>query len=141
MADWQDRAQMTDDVAFFRYTTPGIEKAAEEVFIWDLDKTYLDTSIDSLTALLVTALERAFNKKNVPGTKALLQALARISSQKKNQARLPLYFISASPPQMEERIAEKFTIDGVRPYGCFYKDNLRNLTPSRFWRLKKTSGL
>lgn len=140
MADWQDRAQMTDDVAFFRYTTPGIEKAAEEVFIWDLDKTYLDTSIDSLTALLVTALERAFNKKNVPGTKALLQALARISSQKKNQARLPLYFISASPPQMEERIAEKFTIDGVRPYGCFYKDNLRNLTPSRFWRLKKQVG-
>lgn len=129
---------MTGDVVFFRYVTPGAERSASVVFIWDLDKTYLDTTIDSLGGLLRTALERAFNKKNVPGTSTVLQALSSSFSQ--GTGRFPLYFISASPPQMEARIAEKFSIDGIRPFGCFYKDNLANLRPSRFWRLSKQVG-
>lgn len=140
MADWKDRAVVTGDVVFFRYVTQGLEQNINEVFVWDLDKTYLDTAIDSLGGLLRTAIERAFNKKNVPGTSTLLQILAQTWGEKNGQSRFPLYFISASPPQMEERIAEKFSIDGVRPYGCFYKDNLRNLTPKRFWRLNKQVG-
>lgn len=140
MADWRDRSEITDDVVFFRYTTPGVEKNVDEIFIWDLDKTYLDTSIDSLSALLITAVERAFNKKNVPGTGTLLQILAQHWAESKGQSRFPLYFISASPPQMENRIAEKFSIDGIKPYGCFYKDNLRNLHPKRFFRLSKQVG-
>lgn len=140
MADWRDKAQITDDVAFFRYVTKGIEKNASEVLIWDLDKTYLDTTIDSLPKLLLTAIERAFNKRNVPGTNILLQQIAAQWSEGGGTDRLPLYFISASPPQMEERIAEKFSLDGVRPFGCFYKDNLRNLSPGRFWRLNKQVG-
>jgi hypothetical protein len=125
---------------FFRYVSSGLEQSAAEVFVWDLDKTYLDTSIDSLAGLLSAALERGFNKKNVPGTSKLLQALNKDWTQKRGLHRLPLYFISASPPQMEERIAEKFSVDQIRPFGCFYKDNLRNLTPSRFWRLTKQVG-
>lgn len=152
MADWRDRAQITGDVVFFRYVTPGAERSATEVYIWDLDKTYLDTKIDSLGGLLKTALERAFNKKNVPGTSTVLQALSNSlasssaansgagSSPTVSSSRFPLYFISASPPQMEARIAEKFSIDGIRPFGCFYKDNLANLRPSRFWRLSKQVG-
>jgi hypothetical protein len=140
MDDWKLRCQINDDVVFFRYVTPGLEQNAEEVFVWDLDKTYLDTSIDSLAGLLSAALERGFNKKNVPGTGKLLQALNRDWTDKKGQSRLPLYFISASPPQMEERIAEKFSVDEIKPFGCFYKDNLRNLTPARFWRLTKQVG-
>ncbi len=140
MADWQDRSEVSDDVVFFRYVTPGIEKNSEEVFVWDLDKTYLDTSIESITQLLVTALERAFNKKNVPGTNTLLQVLSQHWSQSKGQNRFPLYFISASPPQMENRIAEKFVFDNIKPFGCFYKDNLRNLRPKRFFRLTKQVG-
>ncbi len=140
MADWRDRSQITGDVVFFRYVTQGIEQNIDEVFVWDLDKTYLDTAIDSLSALFRTAMERAFNKKNVPGTNTLLQTLAQNWQDKKGQNRFPLYFISASPPQMEARIAEKFTIDGIRPFGCFYKDNLQNLTPKRFWRLNKQVG-
>jgi len=131
---------MNEDVVFFRYATAGIEKTIDEVYVWDLDKTYLDTTIDSISALFATALERALNKKNVPGTKSLLKALANAYTRKRGQVRLPIYFITASPPQMEERIAEKFVIDGIRPYGCFYKDNLRNLRPSRFWRLTKQIG-
>ncbi|MFN7453279.1 MAG: phosphatase domain-containing protein [Pseudobdellovibrionaceae bacterium] len=140
MADWRDRAQIQDDVVFFRYVTPGIEKNAAEVYIWDLDKTYLDTTIDSLPALLATALERAFTKRNVPGTSTLLQVLSQDWKKKYSQMRFPLYFISASPPQMEERIGEKFLLDEIRPFGCFYKDNLANLRPSRFWRLTKQVG-
>lgn len=138
--DWRARSQVTGDVVYFRYVTQGIEQNIDEVFVWDLDKTYLDTTIDSLSGLLKTAIERAFNKKNVPGTNTLLQVLAQTWTEKKGQARFPLYFISASPPQMEERIAEKFSIDGVRPFGCFYKDNLRNLAPKRLWRLNKQVG-
>lgn len=140
MADWRDRAQVTDDVVYFRYVTPGVEKNIAEVFVWDLDKTYLDTAIESLIQLLTTAIERAFNKRNVPGTNILLQVLANTWQEKHGQNRFPLYFISASPPQMEARIAEKFSFDNIRPFGCFYKDNLRNLTPKRFWRLTKQVG-
>lgn len=140
MADWRDRSQINDDVVYFRYVSEGLEKNIDEVFVWDLDKTYLDTTIDSITQIFVTALERAFNKKNVPGTKTLLQALAKQWTETKGQTRFPIYFITASPPQMENRIAEKFSIDGIRPFGCFYKDNLRNLHPKRFWRLTKQIG-
>ena len=48
MADWRDRSEMTDDVVFFRYIAEGIEKNMDEVFIWDLDKTYLDANFEGL---------------------------------------------------------------------------------------------
>jgi hypothetical protein len=140
MTDWRSRCQITDDVCYFQYAPEGLEKNVEEVFIWDLDKTYLDTTIESIGQLLVTVVERSFNKKNVPGTKTLLKALHGAFSQRRGQTRFPIYFITASPPQMEARISEKFTIDGIRPFGVFYKDNLRNLSPRRFWRLRKQIG-
>jgi len=138
--DWTQRSQVTDDVVFFRYVTEGVEKNADEVFVWDLDKTYLDTSIDSLRALMITIMERALNKRNIPGTKTLLQVISRRYADKFGAGRFPIYFITASPPQIEERIAEKFAFDQIRPFGCFYKDNLRNLQPKRFWRLTKQVG-
>lgn len=140
MSSWQERSEIREDVVFFKYVSPTLEKTTDEVFIWDLDKTYLDTAIESIGQLLMTALERAFNKKNVPGTKILLQSLSQSWTQRKGQTRFPIYFITASPPQMEERISEKFSIDKLKPFGCFYKDNLRNLTPKRFWRLNKQVG-
>lgn len=140
MADWRIRSQIQDDVVFFRYVPEGQEKNVEEVYVWDLDKTYLDTAIESLAQLLMTAVERAFNKKNIPGTNILLQALHKAYTKGRVQTRFPIYFITASPPQMEERIAEKFMIDGIRPFGCFYKDNLRNIHPKRLGRLRKQVG-
>ena len=137
MADWRERSEMNGDVVFFRYVSEGMEKSHEEVFIWDLDKTYLDTTIDSLSGLMTTILEKALNKKNVPGTNTLLQNLSESRKQLKGYMYFPIYFITASPPQMEERISEKFALDNIRPFGCFYKDNLANLRPGRFWRLTK----
>lgn len=140
MADWHDRSEMNGDVVFFQYVPEELEKSTREVFIWDLDKTYLDTTIDSLSGLLTTILERAFNKKNIPGTPVLLQGLSRYRKEVIERNDFPIYFITASPPQMEERISEKFSLDNIRPFGCFYKDNLANLRPSRFWRLTKQVG-
>jgi len=140
MADWRTRAEFLGDVVFFPSTQPELEKASPEVFVWDLDKTYLDTAIDSLGGLVRTAIERAFSKRNVPGTDTLLRTLAQEREQKTGSKLFPIYFITASPPQMEERISEKFTLDKIRPLGCFYKDNLANLRPGRFWRLNKQIG-
>lgn len=138
--DWKDRSQITDDVVYFRYIPESLEANVQDVFIWDLDKTYLDTTIDSIGSLLMTAVERALTKKNVPGTNTLLMALAQAWTSTHQQSRFPIYFITASPPQLEARILEKFEIDGIRPFGCFYKDNLRNLHPKRWWRLTKQVG-
>ncbi len=140
MADWRDRAQVNGDVVFFRYSTEGIEKNTEEVFVWDLDKTYLDTSIDSLGGLFQAVLEKAMSKRNIPGTDTLLRALSQHREKSRGQSFFPIFFITASPPQMEERIIEKLEFDKIRPLGCFFKDNLKNLTPSRFWRLTKQVG-
>lgn len=140
MADWKERAEISGDVVFFNYEDPKVFSQFKEVYIWDLDKTYLDTSIDSLGGLFRTIMERAFSKKNIPGTNVLLQRLNRYMTEQKTDAQFPIFFITASPPQMEEKIYEKFTLDGLRPLGCFYKDNLRNLVPKRFWRLRRQIG-
>lgn len=140
MADWRNKSEVNGDVVFFRYAPEGLEKGADEVFIWDLDKTYLDTTIDSLRGLFKTIMERALNKKNVPGTDTLLRNLAQFRSEQKGTEYFPIYFITASPPQLEDRISEKFYIDNINPLGCFYKDNLKNLKPDRFWRLTKQVG-
>ncbi len=140
MAEWRDRSEMNGDVVFFGYVSEGMEKSHEEVYVWDLDKTYLDTTIDSLSGLLNTVLEKALQKKNVPGTNILLQSLSEYRKSQKGYMYFPVYFITASPPQLEERISEKFSLDQIRPFGCFYKDNLANLRPGRFWRLTKQVG-
>lgn len=142
MADlsWRNRAQLQDDVVFFRYVGEVSEKNIPEVFVWDLDKTYLDTSIDSLKGLFSAVVEKALSKKNIPGTNLLLQLLSQKWVARMGQPQFPIYFITASPPQMEERIREKLLLDKIQPFGCFYKDNLKNLAPKRWWRLTKQVG-
>lgn len=141
MADWKSRARVEGDVAFFRYSDGEYDKSYDEVFVWDLDKTYLDTSWGSLRELWRTALEKAFQKRNVPGTGSLVRALKDSWSQSANARRpFPIFFITASPPQMELKIREKLELDEILPLGCFCKDNLRNLRPSRLWRLTHQVG-
>jgi hypothetical protein len=76
VADWEYRSETEGDVVFFRYAGENLERAFSEVYVWDLDKTYLDTSWASLSELWRTALEKAFQKKNIPGTATLVRALA-----------------------------------------------------------------
>jgi hypothetical protein len=140
MKDWKDRAQINGDVVFFRYSTADIEKTYDEIFVWDLDKTYLDTSWATLRELWKTALEKAFQKRNVPGTGSLVRALKASWESANGSRAFPIYFITASPPQIERRIREKLELDEILPLGCFYKDNLQNLKPKRMWRLTQQVG-
>lgn len=140
MGHWKDYGTVWSDVVFFRYIAEGVEKNASEIFVWDLDKTYLDTSWGGFFELLKVAMERAMSKKNIPGTNTLIRSLVDQWQLQKAHRHFPLYFITASPPQMESRISEKLSIDGIFPFGCFYKDNLQNLHPKRMWRLTKQVG-
>lgn len=141
MPDWRERAEISEDVVFFQYALGDVEKEAREVFVWDLDKTYLDTQFESPVALIKTALEKAFQKKNVPGTATLVRALRNsLRGDQESSLDFPIYFITASPPQLEPRIHQKLNLDGIYPFGIFFKDNLRNLKPSRLWRLTQQVG-
>jgi hypothetical protein len=140
MASWHDRSITFGDVVFFRYQREDIEKTFDEVFVWDLDKTYLDTNWGSVRDLWRTAIEKAFQKRNVPGTNSMVRALSESWIEFNSKAVFPIYFITASPPQMEEKIREKLELDNIKPVGSFYKDNLRNLRPGRFRRLTQQIG-
>jgi hypothetical protein len=140
MAHWKQRSTTNLGVVYFDYQSKAQIDNADEVYIWDLDKTYLDTSIDSLSGLLHTIFEKAFTKKNVPGTPDIIRSLARYRRKHFNEQDFPLFFVSASPPQMESKVYEKFVIDEIQPIGMFYKDNLRNLAPKKFLFLKKQIG-
>lgn len=141
MSDWRTRAEITSDVVLFRYSTEAAEKAAREVYVWDLDKTYLDTAFESLGGLWRTVREKAFQKRNVPGTGTLVRAL-RDHWQETHKGRkdFPIYFVTASPPQLEGKIHDKLAYDGIYPFGLFCKDNLQNVYPSRWWRLTQQVG-
>jgi hypothetical protein len=140
MRDWKDRSHIVGDVVFFRYIEADVEKNYSEVFVWDLDKTYLDTSWGSPKELWRTIIEKAFQKRNVPGTGSLVRALKNSWEEERGSQPFPIYFITASPPQMEGRIREKLELDEILPMGAFCKDNLKNLKPSRLWRLTQQVG-
>lgn len=141
MSDWRERAEITADVVLFRYVTDPIEQETPEVYVWDLDKTYLDTTFETFRGLIRTVREKAFQKKNVPGTGTLVRAL-RDDWQEKHKGRkdFPIYFITASPPQLERKIHDKLNYDGIYPFGLFCKDNLQNVSPGRWWRLTQQLG-
>lgn len=140
MSDWRKRARILGDVVFFEYVTSKLERTSEHVYVWDIDKTYLDTTFETLKGLLRTAFEKAFQKRNIPGTGALVRALTHSNAESASTKPFPIYFISASPPQMEKKIKAKLEIDHINPYGAFFKDNLRNLKPKYFRRLTQHVG-
>ncbi|MBI3180318.1 MAG: hypothetical protein HYZ27_11695 [Deltaproteobacteria bacterium] len=107
-----------------------------DVLIWDLDRTYLDTRTDTLRDLLKTAFQKARDKLDYPGVATLLRALRRGPDGQL----CPTYFVTASPPQLADVIAEKLAMDGVQFDGMYFKDNLRNLRPGRFDRLREQMG-
>ncbi|MCC6278406.1 MAG: hypothetical protein IT289_10880 [Oligoflexia bacterium] len=127
--------QQIGDVFFFTYTDK--PPVCDLVYIWDIDKTYLNTNFDSLRGLLRTAFEKAFQKVNVPGSASLIRALVSPTHKESNKA---LFFISASPPQMEPKIYQKMRIDRIFPVGMALKDNLKNFRPRKFKRLRQQVG-
>ena len=90
------------------------------LYLWDIDKTYLDTHFSSVRGLLRIPLEMAVDKRAIPGTIPLLRALRRGTTR--SPALHPLYFVSGSPPQLRSVIERKMTLDGVDFDGVTFKD-------------------
>ncbi len=103
------------------------------IYRWDLDKTYLQTEFDSLRDLVRTALQKAHEKKAVPGAAALIREL-----RSNGDARLCI--ISGSPTQMRAVLSEKLKLDGVEFDELVLKDNLRNIVRGRFKALRGQVG-
>src|SRR5665213_2602776 len=120
MAGEKQKFLKSGDVVFFEYVKNPTDHIDDLIYVWDIDKTYLNTNFETLRGLFRTAFEKAFQKVNVPGTSTLIKALP-LSEGKP----VPLYFISASPPQMEPKIYQKMRIDELSPFGIFFKDNLK----------------
>ena len=139
MSEWKKRAKISGDVVFFKYDSSPLNNL-REVFIWDLDKTYLDTKFETISGLLNTIFEQGNQKRNIPGTDILVKNIYKNYKEKFQDEKMPFFFITGSPPQLEKKIMDKLKIDGVTPLGVFFKDNIQNLKPGRLWRLNKQVG-
>lgn len=135
------QVQIIGDVVFFSYSPISDYGQFDEVYVWDLDKTYLDTHWHSLKDIFRASFADNYHRNNVPGTATLVNSLKQFWQQKHGENSVfPIFFITASPPQMEKKIREKLQSDEILPLGIFFKDNLRNLWPGRFWKLKQHVG-
>ncbi|MEW6774877.1 MAG: phosphatase domain-containing protein [Bdellovibrionota bacterium] len=92
------------------------------VFVWDIDKTYLDTRFSQLRHALKIPFELGVDKKALPGMVELLHGLREGASGRGHH---PLYFVSASPWQLGRSIEKKMLLDGVEYDGIYYKNPLR----------------
>ncbi len=107
-----------------------------QVYRWDLDKTYLQTDIDSVRGLLRSAIEPARSKRAVPGAPALLRELAR----ERPGWRPRIFILSGSPTQMRPVLEQKLRMDGVRFDEFVLKDNLGNLRKGRLRAVRSQFG-
>lgn len=107
-------------------------------FVWDIDKTYLSTAFSSVRGLLRIPLEFAVDKIAIPGMPEVLRALRRGTGEQ--YAGWPLYFVSASPPQVRRVLEHKMLMDGVEYDGLTSKDWVRCLIQFRPGRLREQVG-
>jgi len=108
------------------------------IYIWDIDKTYLNTNFSRLRDLVSIAMETALDKRSIPGAATLLRELRRGTGQTIQQN--PIYFISASPPQIRASLEKKMTIDGVEFDGITLKDQLQHIKQGKWQKIKKQIG-
>ncbi len=109
-----------------------------KVFVWDIDKTYLATRFSSLSGMARIPIEFAIDKQAIPGMPEILRGIRRGPGPGFELA--PLYFISASPPQMRKVVERKMVMDGVEYDGIIFKDWLGCLARFRPGRLKEQLG-
>ena len=109
-----------------------------DLFVWDIDKTYLDTHFSSFRGLLSIPLEFAIDKRAMPGAVPLLRALRRGPGEKSLVN--PLYFVSGSPPQLRSVIERKMLLDGVDFDGITFKDQWGLVRAGRGKEIKEQVG-
>lgn len=108
------------------------------IYTWDIDKTYLDTEFHSARDLVRTAFEFAVDKRAIAGTVPLLRGLRR--GVEGLAGAVPIYFVSASPPQLRGVIERKMLLDGVEHDGITLKDQFALARRGRFKQMREHVG-
>jgi hypothetical protein len=111
---------------------------AGTIYTWDIDKTYLLTEFSNAVSLVKVALEFAIDKRAIPGTVPLLKGIRRGPGP--DFRHTPLYFVSASPPQLRGVIERKMLIDGIQFDGITFKDQLALVRRGRLRSLREHIG-
>jgi len=111
---------------------------AGEVFVCDVDRTYLATRFSSLKGLASIPFEAAIDKHEIAGMVPLLHEVRR--GPGKDSRSTPLYFVSASPAQLRPIIERKMLYDGVEFDGTTFKDWWRSVAMLRPARLREQVG-
>ena len=145
----QGRVEKNGEVAYFSYASSEELAKYKRVYVWDLDNTYLATRLGAIRGFLHTVFEGASKKKNIPGTNSLCLGLKSHWSKSMGEAPFPLFFITASPPELEKVIVRKLQLDGVFPKGLFCKDfwfcvrkmDFKSLTHQIGYKLQALLGL
>jgi hypothetical protein len=94
---------------------------APEIYLWDIDNTYLITRLESWRDLIRLRFESAADKRPVPGAPELLRALRR-GLDGERAPRRGIYFVSASPEAMRETLERRMLIDRIEFDGATFRD-------------------
>jgi hypothetical protein len=102
-------------------------------FVWDLDKTYLQTEFETVRGLLRAAFESPEDKVAYPGAAVVLRALKRRPEHR-------LHILSGSPRQMRRKLERKLSLDGVTWDRFTLKPNLENVLRGRLSEVRGQVG-
>lgn len=108
------------------------------VVVCDIDRTYLNTRFSSLQGMARIPVEFAVDKRDIAGMVPLLQELRRGPGTESRFT--PLYFLSASPPQMRGVLERKMLMDGIEHDGTTFKDWPAVLRSGKLRRFKEQLG-
>jgi hypothetical protein len=109
-----------------------------EVFVADIDRTYLATHFSSLRGLAKIPFERAADKEDIAGMARLFREIRRGPGDEVRDT--PLYFVSASPAQLRAVIEQKMVLDGIGFDGTTFKNWSAVVRRLRFRRLREQVG-
>jgi hypothetical protein len=102
-------------------------------FVWDLDKTYLQTEFETVRGMLRAAFESPEDKRTYPGGARVLHALKRRPEHR-------LHILSGSPRQMRRKLERKLALDGVAWDRFELKPNLENVLRGRLSEVRGQVG-
>ncbi|MEX1363710.1 MAG: phosphatase domain-containing protein [Nannocystaceae bacterium] len=123
------------DRASYRTLDPDWEG---EVFVADIDRTYLATHFSSMKGLARIPFERAADKEDIAGMARLFREIRRGPGAQRRDT--PLSFVSASPAQLRPVIERKMMLDGIGFDGTTFKNWSRIVRRMRLRRLKEQIG-
>jgi len=109
-----------------------------EVFVADIDRTYLATQISSMKGMARIPFERAADKEDIAGMARLFREIRRGPGPEGRQT--PLFFVSASPAQLRPVIERKMMLDGIGFDGTTFKNWTGVFRKLRLRRLREQVG-